>query len=101
MRRPRRNRSTIFKSNVATAALTGEKTLTKLSLRFDVRPSQIAQWKSRLLVRADDVFGSSAERGRELSGDVLKELHAKIGQQSLEIDVTSGALGRIAGSLFR
>ena len=97
MRRPRRNHSTKFKSKVALAALKGEETLAELSQRFDVHSNQITQWKNQLLEGAEEVFGSSAERGRELSSEELKALHAKIGQQALEIDFLSGALGRIDG----
>lgn len=52
----------------------------------------------QLLEGAEDVFGSPSERGRELSDEELKALHAKIGQQELEIDFLSGALGRIDGT---
>lgn len=97
MRRPRRNHSSKFKSKVALAALQGEQTLAELSQRFDVHPNQITQWKRQLLERAEDVFGLSADRGKELSDEELKALHAKIGQQALEIDFLSGALGRING----
>ncbi len=97
MQRPRRNHSTKFKSKVALAALKGEEILTELSQRFDVHANQITQWKNQLLERAEDVSGLSAERGRELSSEELKVLHAKIGQQALEIDFLSGALGRIDG----
>jgi len=75
----------------------GEETLAELSQRFDVHANQITQWKNQLLQGAEDVFGSSAERGKELSSEELKALHAKIGQQALEIDFLSGALGRIDG----
>ena len=97
MRRPRRNHSTKFKAKVALAAMKGEETLAELSQRFDVHANQITQWKNQLLQGAEDVFGSSAERGKELSSEELKALHAKIGQQALEIDFLSGALGRIDG----
>ena len=97
MRRPRRNHSTKFKSKVALAALKGDETLAELSQRFDILPNQITQWKNQLLEGAEDVFGSSTERGRELSSEELKALHAKIGQQALEIDFLSGALGRLDG----
>ena len=98
MRRPRRNHSTKFKSKVALEALKGEQTLAELAQRFDVHANQITQWKKQLLDGAEDVFGSSLERGRELSDEELKALHAKIGQQALEIDFLSGALGRIDGT---
>ena len=86
MRRPRRNHSTKFKSKVALATLKGEETLAELSQHFDVHANQITQWKKQLLDGAEDVFGSSFERGKELSDEELKALHAKIGQQALEID---------------
>ena len=95
MRRPLRNHSAKFKSKVALEALKGEQTLTELAQRFDVHPNQITQWKKQLLESAEDVFSSAADCGKELSEEELKALHAKIGQQALEIDFLSGALGRI------
>jgi len=92
MKRPRRNHSAAFKAKVALAAVRGEETLAQLAERFDVHANQIAQWKTELLERAVKIFASPAER-REPGPD-LKALHAKIGQQALEIDFLAGALGR-------
>lgn len=97
MRRPRRNHTAKFKSKVALATLKGEETLVELSQRFDVHSNQITQWKKQLLARCEDVFTGAGDRGKELSSEELKALHAKIGQQALEIDFLSGALGRIDG----
>jgi transposase-like protein len=94
-RRSRRNHSATFKAKVALAALRGEETLSQLAERFDVHPNQITQWRSQLLEGAADVFGSSNPPKQE--GPSLKELHAKIGQQALEIDFLSGALGKLDG----
>ena len=90
-RRPRRNHSAVFKAKVALDAVRGEKTLAELAKLHDVHPNQITDWKSQLLERASSVFGAEAA---EAPID-LKELHAKIGQQSLEIDFLSGALTRV------
>ena len=66
-RRPRRNHSAVFKDKVALDAIRGEKTLAELAKQHDVHPNQITDWKNQLL---------------------------KIGQQALEIDFLSGALGK-------
>lgn len=92
MKRPRRNHSAAFKAKVALAALKDEQTLAQLSQRFDVHSSQITQWKDELLRRAVEVFATAADK-RGPAPD-LKALHAKIGQQALEIDFLAGALGR-------
>ena len=94
-RRSRRNHSPAFKAKVALAALKGEETLAQLAERFDVHPNQITQWRSQLLESAADVFSSGSPPRQE--GPSLKELHAKIGQQALEIDFLSGALGKLDG----
>jgi len=95
MRRPRRNHSAAFKAKVALAALAGDATLAELAQRFDVHANQITEWKRQLVANASDVFGGESER-REPAVD-LKALHAKIGQQALELDFLSNALGRDRG----
>jgi len=89
-RRPRRNHSPSFKAKVALEALKGEMTLAELAQKHDVPPNQITQWKSQLLERADSVFG--AETADQPPTPDLKQLHAKIGMQALEIDFLESAL---------
>ena len=89
-RRPRRNHSADFKAKVALAAVRGERTLSELASQFDVHPNQITQWKTQLLDRAAQVFGTgtvSAEKPVD-----MKTLHAKIGELALENDFLEGAL---------
>jgi transposase-like protein len=95
-RRPRRNHSPAFKAKVALEAIRGELTLVQLCEKHDVHANQIGDWKHQLLERAATVFGASGQPG-EPPPD-LKVLHAKIGQQALEIDFLEGALTK-AGML--
>ena len=77
---------------MAIEAIKGEQTLAELAQRFDVHPNQITDWKKQLLDKAGDVF----EKNRKVkNGPGEEELHAKIGQLTMEHDFLSKALGRI------
>lgn len=91
-KRPRRNHAPAFKAKVALDALKGEQTLVELSQRYQVHPNQITEWKRQLLEHAADVF-SKERKGDQVPS--VKDLHAKIGQLSMENDFLSGALVRI------
>ena len=93
MKRKRRNHSPTFKAKVALAALKGDKTLSELAQQFDVHPNQIQDWKKRLQEQAVELFAGGAKRGDQVEGQI-KELHAKIGQLTMERDFLSEALGR-------
>jgi putative transposase len=83
-RRPRRNHSNDFKAKVALAAIKAEKTLAELSSEFDVHQNQIIDWKNQLISASSQAFDQS-KAPSEPPID-LKKLHAKIGEQALEID---------------
>jgi len=83
MKRPRRNHGGDFKAKVALAAIKGDKTVAELAEHFAVHPTQIAEWKQQLLVRASEVFGGPKPKSDQ---PALKDLHAKIGQLTLEND---------------
>lgn len=90
MKRTRRNHGAAFKTEVAFAAVKGEKTLAELATQFGVHPTQITEWKQQLLTRAVNVFGGTPKA--TLDAPDLKVLHAKIGQLALENDFLEGAL---------
>ena len=95
MRRSRRNHTPAFKAKVALAAIKTDQTVAELAKRFDVHPNSIVQWKAELLKRAGEIFDRGG--GAKSEAPDLKELHAKIGQQALEIDFLEHALGCIDG----
>jgi transposase-like protein len=85
MRRKRRTHSPEFKAKVALAALQGDLTMAELVKKFDVHANQITDWKKQLLSNASDVFGKGAQKGEE-SAETIDQLHAKIGQLTMEND---------------
>jgi transposase-like protein len=91
-KRSRRNHAASFKAKVALAALRGDKILIEIAQQYEVHPNQVTEWKRQLLERSAEVFEGSATAGKRGSEPDLKLLHAKIGQQALEIDFLSGAL---------
>ena len=92
-KRSRRNHSAAFKAKVALAAMREDKTLAELAKEFDVHPNQITEWKTRLRESAEEVFGRGGAKDREPERKV-EELHAKIGELTMERDFLSRALGR-------
>ena len=74
MRRPRRTFSPEFRAKVAIAALKGDKTLAELAELFDK---------------------DKAPKATGVSDGDLKDLHAKIGQLTLERDFLEGALSKV------
>ena len=79
---------------MALAAVKGEQTVAEIASRYDVHPNQVTQWKTQLLNGAANVFNGPGESAAQRGPDI-KQLHAKIGQQALEIDFLEHALGRV------
>jgi transposase len=98
-KRPRRNHSPGFKAKVALEALKGEEPVIVIAERFDVHPNQITKWKRQLQDGAACVFGETDEE--KPAGPNVAELHAKIGELTMENDFLSGALGRVNGTSAR
>jgi transposase len=90
----RRRFSAGFKAKVALEALKGEQTLSELAARFDLHPNMIAQWKRRATEGMAEVCSSKGARHKEVGEAQIKELHAKIGQLTIERDFLAKASGR-------
>ena len=100
--RKRKQHKAEFKARVALEALKGEQTIAELAIRFGIHPTMIHQWKKALLVGAADIF----ERGRgglEAEADAvrIKELHAKIGELTVERDFLEHGLRLLPGKSAR
>ncbi len=92
-KRKRRNHASTFKAKVALAAVRGDKTVSELAQQYEVHPNQIADWKKRLVSGAEHLF----ENGTQVKDDAdekVNDLHAKVGELTMERDFLSKALGR-------
>ncbi len=70
----------------------GDQTLAELASQFDVHPNQITQWKQQ----AVENLAATFEKGGDAKGEIeIKDLHAKIGQLTLENDFLERALAKV------
>lgn len=72
---------------MALEALKGVKTIQQIAKEYDVHPVQVSDWKKTMAESAAMVFGPGA--GRTESEEFERErqrLHAKIGQQAVELE---------------
>ena len=90
----RRNFSAAFKARVALEALKGDSTLAQLSARHKVHPNLITKWKRQAGEGMVDAFSGKIVRHDGSHEAEIKELHAKIGELTVERDFLSNAFGR-------
>ena len=67
--------------------------MAELSAQFGVHPNQIQMWKKQLTQGAEDVFDKGRPVAKNQDSEI-RDLHAKIGELSMEKDFLSKALGR-------
>jgi transposase-like protein len=89
----RRNHSPAFKAKVALEAAKDESTIVELSRKYEVHVNQIRAWKRQLLDGAVDVFEPGVDK-RKNQEEIVKDLHAKIGELTVERDFLSRKLDR-------
>jgi transposase len=90
----RRKYSAELKAEVALEALRGDQTLAELSARYNVHPNLITNWKKQARESLVDVFNGGGQRRDAQHEAEIKELHAKIGELTVEKDFLSKAYGR-------
>jgi transposase len=77
-------------------AIKGEKTIAQLAVHYDAHANQITSWKTQLLENAAGIFGAGAVESAT-DRERIRELHAKIGELTVERDFLDSALGRSPG----
>src|SRR3954470_1643266 len=96
MKRSRRNHSPAFKAKVALHLIRGDKTLSELVQQHQLHATQIAAWKQQLLKHAAELFANGQSLAED-SQQRVQDLHAKIGELTMERDFLSNAFGRFPG----
>ena len=87
MKGKRRRHDPEFKARVALEALKGVKTIQQIAKEFEIHPVQVSEWKKTMAQGIASIFGPGA--GKTEAEDFDRErsqLHAKIGQQAVELD---------------
>ena len=90
----RRNYSPDFKARVALAALGNEKTVAELSVEFGIHQNLVNKWKAQLKESAAGIFAGDTGKEDAKREKELHDLHAKIGQLTVERDFLVQAWGK-------
>jgi putative transposase len=82
----RKTHTAAFKSQVALAALKGDKTVNELASQYGVHPTLIHGWKKQLLAGAEGVFRNGAKAGAAEADAEKAELFEQIGRLKMELE---------------
>ena len=90
----RRRFTADFKAKVALEALRGDRTIQEIAGRHKVHPNQVSAWKRQAVDGLDAVFANGAEKASVDREAEIHDLHAKIGQLTVERDFLARGLKR-------
>ena len=91
----RKTHSASFKSKVALEAIQGDLTVAELAAKYEVHPTMVTKWKRQAIEGMADTFSHGSRGTREADHESrIKDLHAKIGELTVERDFLSKAFGR-------
>ena len=90
----RRRFTADFKAKVALEALRGDKTIQEIATRNKVHPNQVSAWKRQAMDGLGAVFSNGPDKVRMDHDDEVHDLHAKIGQLTVERDFLAKGLKR-------
>jgi len=93
VKKTRRNHGPEFKAKVALEAAREEVTIAELSRKYGLHANQIRAWKEQLLAGAAGLFASGVDAPRDQE-EIVRDLHAKIGELTVERDFLFKALKR-------
>lgn len=95
MSRSRKNHPASFKAKVALSALREDAPVSELALKYGVHATVIHRWKKEALASLEAGFAGKLEVQKNDHKAEIKELHAKIGQLTVERDFLADASSRL------
>ena len=92
----RRRFTADFKAKVAPEALRGDKTIQQIATKHKVHPNQVSTWKKQAVEGLGAVFSDGAGKAGADHETEVHDLHAKIGELTVERDFLANGLQRWA-----
>ena len=90
----RRRFTADFKARVALEALRGDKMIQEIAAKHKVHPNQVSTWKRQAMDGLGAVFSNGTDNARVDHEGEIHDLHAKIGQLTVERDFLTKGLKR-------
>jgi transposase len=91
----RRRFTAAFKAKVALDALRGDLTMQEIAMRHKMHPNQVSTWKRQAMDGLGAVFANGTDQaGSDYEAEV-HDLHAKIGQLTVERDFLARGLAHV------
>ncbi len=90
----RRRFTAEFKARVALETLRGDKTVQEIAARHKVHPNQLSAWKRQAIDGLSEVFSNGVDRAHRDHESEVRDLHAKIGELTVERDFLARGLKR-------
>ena len=96
MTKKRRRFTADFKKRVALEALRERDTVRAIAARHEVHPNQVGAWKRQAMEGLEEVFSQPRSKRGEEHEATVRNLHAKIGELTVERDFFLRGLERRA-----
>ena len=85
------------KAKVAMEALRGDRTIQAIAAKYEVHPNQVSGWKRQAQAGLQELFAATSRRNKAPEA-TIHDLHAKIGELTVERDFFARGLGRRVGA---
>ena len=96
--RKRRRFTSEFKARAARQALRETESVQAIAARYELHPNQVSLWKRQAVDGLGEVFpGSSGRKLAEEHEEKIRDLHAKIGELTIERDFFGAGSGAEPG----